>query len=78
MGWRKGESLYCVLTCVENARDKYLPESGVMHVGFSSFLVDNHHYVYWAFRRSEESDVGVIVNLCVGWCECKLVGVELD
>jgi hypothetical protein len=54
IGGKKGECFYCILTFIENARDKYLPEADVIQVGFPFFLIFYHYYV-------EKSDVGVIV-----------------
>jgi hypothetical protein len=78
MGGEKGECLCSILACVENARDEYLLESDVIHVGFSPLLVCNHQYLYWGCCHLEESDVGDIVKLFVGWYEFKMVDVELD
>jgi len=79
VGWVGKRVSACVggLTCVENVMDTSLLKSGVMQEEFPSFIVSDHHYVYWAWCRSEKNDVGVIVELCIDWHKFKLVGLEV-
>ena len=64
---KKSQCLCCVLIFTKNARYKYVSKANEVQVGFLSFLVYNHNYIYWHFA-TRRRPTSVLLSSCLWAC----------